>query len=199
MIDLKIDFILAPVHLIQKYELKVFKVIWLLLPAAFANMAPVLGKIIFPNWNKPIDSGLTWKNKEIFGAHKTYRGFCAAIVTGFFVFCLQQAIHAKIPWMRPMSIIDYNVISPFFGAWLGFCAITGDLIKSFFKRRLNIPSGQAWVPFDEIDWIVASLGGLSILFIPSFKLIWTALLIFTVLDFITNWVAAKIGLKPKAI
>lgn len=192
-------FYLEPIYFLQKYEVKILKLIWLFLPAAFANMAPVLAKFFWPRWDCAIDFGWNWQNKPLFGPHKTFRGFFAAIIVGFAVFRIQQVIYATVPWMRWLGWIDYNTVSPWFGGWLGFCAIGADLIKSFFKRRLQIPAGHAWVPFDEIDWIIGALAGMSVIFIPSYKLIVATLVIFTILDFLTNWIAAKVGLKEKAV
>ncbi len=145
MINSLLEILHSVGQLVQKYEIKVFKIIWLLLPAALANMAPIFARFIFPNWNTPIDFGLKFHKNRIFGDHKTYRGFFAAVMTGFIVFIVQQVLYWKIPWLRFFKIVDYDVTSPFFGAWLGFCAITGDLIKSFFKRRIQIRPGEPWI------------------------------------------------------
>jgi hypothetical protein len=196
---LQFDFILRPLHWAEKYEFKVLKIIWLFLPAAFANMAPVVAKFMFPKWNQAIDFGHRWRNKKIFGSHKTYRGFFAAILAGFLVFRLQQLITDYVPWMRWFSLIDYSFTSPFFGAWMGFCAISADLVKSFFKRRLQISPGESWIPFDEMDWISGSLLGMCVLFIPTAKFVLATLLVFTILDFLINWIAVKFELKEKIL
>ena len=43
------------------------------------------------------------------------------------------------------------------GLRFGVGAMTGDSAKSFLKRRLRIPPGQAWVPFDQLDFAVGAL------------------------------------------
>jgi CDP-2,3-bis-(O-geranylgeranyl)-sn-glycerol synthase len=40
---------------------------------------------------------------------------------------------------------------------MGFGALTGDLLKSFIKRRLSILPGKPFLVFDQIDWIIGSL------------------------------------------
>ncbi len=180
---------------IQKYEIHVLKIIWLFLPAAFANMAPVLAKKVFPDWDKPVDFGFKFHNQPLFGSHKTMRGIVSAVVTGFIIFIIQQTIYARVPWMRYLSLIDYNVFNPLFGAWVGFCAISADLIKSFLKRRLSIPSGSSWIPFDQVDWIVGALLGMSVIIPLHLESVLIALITFTTLDIFVNYISYKLGLK----
>ena len=41
-----------------------------------------------------------------------------------------------------------------FGAIMGFMALTGDAVKSYFKRRTGRDRGKPWVPFDQLDFVV---------------------------------------------
>ena len=43
-------------------------------------------------------------------------------------------------------------------------ALLGDIIESFFKRRIGKSRGENWIPFDQIDFI---LGVLFFTFITS--------------------------------
>ena len=151
--------------------------LWLILPAGFANMSPVLAEKLFPQWNLPVDLHRTWKNKKILGSHKTYRGLLSGLITGYLVFFMQQKAYALSPYLRTLSLIDYSALSTVFGAWLGLTALLGDLTKSFFKRRLAITPGRPWIPFDEIDWVAGGLIGLSVLFVPDWRLIWCCLVV----------------------
>ena len=153
------------------------KALWLLLPAAFANMSPIVAKKIFPKWDTPIDYGKKWRHQQIFGSHKTYRGLVSGTVIGFVVFYLQQILFAKFPVISNLSYFDYQTTSPLFGAAMGLSALLGDLIKSFFKRRLNIASGKPWIPFDEIDWIVGALICVTFIFTPNFNLVLASLIV----------------------
>jgi len=57
----------------------------------------------------------------------------------------------------PFKLLDYNEINPLIiGPLLGAGALIGDMIKSFFKRRVGIKPGSSWIPFDQIDWIVGA-------------------------------------------
>ena len=43
------------------------------------------------------------------------------------------------------------------GLRFGIGAMAGDAVKSFFKRRADVPSGERWFPFDQIDFVVGAL------------------------------------------
>src|SRR4051812_27852644 len=57
--------------------------------------------------------------------------------------------------VQPRTIL--GTPSPLLGAWIGLGALSGDLVKSFAKRRRGILPGQAWIPFDQIDWLLGAL------------------------------------------
>lgn len=174
----------------------IIKTLWLLLPAAFANMAPVVANKLFPQWNKPVDYGRTWKGTEIFGSHKTYRGFVSGILVSFVVFYFQQALFDKVPAIRHISLFNYAEANSVFGAWMGLCALLGDLIKSFFKRRFFIAPGRPWIPFDQIDWIIGALIGICVFYVPSVPIILTSLTIGIVLHFLIKYIGFLWKLSP---
>lgn len=163
--------------------------LWLILPAGFANMSPVLAEKIFPDLNLPVDLNRTWKNKQIFGPHKTYRGLFSGMIIGFVVFFLQQKAYTLSPSVRALSLIDYSALPTAFGAWLGLAALLGDLLKSFFKRRLAIDPGRPWIPFDEVDWVAGTLLAISFLFVPGWKLSWCIFVVGVGLHFFIRGVA----------
>jgi CDP-2,3-bis-(O-geranylgeranyl)-sn-glycerol synthase len=39
----------------------------------------------------------------------------------------------------------------------GIGAMSGDAVKSFFKRRVGIAAGRPWVPADQLDFIVGAM------------------------------------------
>ena len=131
----------------------ILQIIYLFLPAGFANMAPVIFKWI-PFLNYPVDFNKKFKGNIIFGSHKTYRGFFFGILTAILVTYIQ-----KICYLNTLeyNLIDYSKVNIIvLGFLMGFGALFGDLIRSFFKRRRNIQPGGAWFPFDQIDWVVGS-------------------------------------------
>ncbi|USN45620.1 MAG: CDP-archaeol synthase [Candidatus Woesearchaeota archaeon] len=165
---------------------------WLFLPAGFANMAPVIFKGV-DLLNKPIDFGKTFRGKRIFGAHKTFRGFFFGILLAIVILYWQTLLAQKTAWF---ALLDYSSISVLgVGFLLGFGALGGDALKSFFKRQCNIKPGARFIPFDEIDWVVGTLVCLSFIVSFSWLQIILSLVMFSFLHILTNFVSFTLGLR----
>ncbi|TAN70776.1 MAG: CDP-archaeol synthase [Methylobacter sp.] len=85
-----------------------------------ANGAPVLvNKALGKRWSWPLDNGLKLPDgHRLFGDTKTWRGLCSAI---FFT-----PIAAALSGIEPLT-----------GVLFGTLAMTGDLLTSFIKRRMD--------------------------------------------------------------
>jgi CDP-2,3-bis-(O-geranylgeranyl)-sn-glycerol synthase len=103
----------------------------LVMTAGVANMIPPLSARVWPKWNKPIDG-------PHLGSHKTWRGLITGVIGAQIIFILLGGIE-QTPW--------------FFGALLGIGGLGGDMVKSFFKRKMGRKPGTSWFPWDQIDWI----------------------------------------------
>lgn len=139
---------------------KLFFVLWFFAPAGLANVSAFFsGKIpALKKLGQPVDGKLKFRGKRIFGSHKTIRGFIFGTFMAILGVCFEIFLYTKVPFIQTILPIDYTLINPILlGFLLGFGALTGDAVKSFFKRQLNIPPGRSWVPFDQIDYI---LGGM---------------------------------------
>jgi CDP-2,3-bis-(O-geranylgeranyl)-sn-glycerol synthase len=122
--------------------MRLLSLIYLMLPAYCANMAPPFVKY-WPGWNRPI-------NERLFGAHKTIVGFGAGVVVGIFVAFLQSLVAWKAsPWAPG----DWPVV----GLASGFGAMLGDSVKSLFKRKRHIAPGRPWIPADQLDFVIGAL------------------------------------------
>ncbi len=127
---------------------KIITIILTFLPAGIANLTPVLvKKVKFLDY--PLDFNKRFREKRIFGDHKTIRGIffgilASIIVTRLLVF---SPLKDLILWKANYLLI---------GFLLGLGALGGDAIKSFFKRQVNIKPGKSWIPFDQIDWILGA-------------------------------------------
>ncbi len=166
----------------------VFTAIYFILPAYFANMCPVLfGKLNLP-LGKPI-------NEKLFGSHKTWRGFYAGYIGALIILFLQYYLQTEgVFWIY--KIIDYSLENIFLFAFIfGIGAIFGDLLKSFFKRRIGIKPGAPWFPFDQIDLVLGAFLFLLPFFIPPWEIFVALLIVTPILHFLTNLVAYLIGLK----
>lgn len=177
--------------------------LWLFLPAGLANAAPVFASKIalLKPLDRPIDNGKTFRGKRIFGDHKTYRGFISGIVVGGATGLVQYIFYHNISWLQSMSSVTYQ--SGFWSLWLGvllgFGALFGDSIKSFFKRQFAIASGKSWFPFDQTDYIVGGLLFSSVLIdLPHSSYLWIGIIWFLIHPLAT-FVAWLIGLKDSPI
>src|SRR3989338_5895460 len=127
---------------------------YFILPAYFANMAPVIVKKI--DFLKiPIDFNKTMNNKPIFGKKKTFRGLVFGVLFAIVIAYLQFLLYKKNIFVG-ISIVDYSNWL-LIGFLMGFGAIFGDLIESFVKRRLEYEPGKPFVPFDQTDFVIGAL------------------------------------------
>ncbi len=107
---------------------------------------------------RPIDGGSYFSDgRRIFGDGKTYRGFIvgvsAGIVVGIFQIFLQACpAFSFLPVHTYLSVILFS-----------FGALLGDLLKSFFKRRLGKERGEKWMIADQYD-LVAGAFLLAVIF-----------------------------------
>jgi len=139
----------------------ILKITWYSLPFGLANMMPVIFKKWFNFLAWPVDFGFKIKGQRLFGSHKTLRGILVAIVGGTLIFIIQKHAFINSDFFHRISIVDYSSQPIWMGTFMALGAIAGDLVKSFFKRRLGIKPGQSWIPFDQIDY---TLGGMILSF-----------------------------------
>lgn len=121
------------------------------LPAGVANAAPVIVNRIplLRRYKIPIDFGRHYRGKRIFGDNKTWRGLIFGTIMGGVTSLLVSYFFV------PNSADAWYIF--WVGASLGFGALAGDAIESFFKRQRNVPPGKSWFPFDQIDYIIGGL------------------------------------------
>jgi len=115
----------------------IWEPLWFILPAYMGNTTPIfVKKLKFLNF--PVDFGLKFKGRRLFGANKTWRGLffgsLAGIITSFF---------------QGRGIIV--------GFVLGCGALMGDLLGSFIKRRLNMSPGQPHVLLDQTPYVLVPI------------------------------------------
>jgi CDP-2,3-bis-(O-geranylgeranyl)-sn-glycerol synthase len=177
--------------------------IWFLLPAALANAAPIFAAAIpiLKGFDAPIDGGLKWRNHELLGPHKTWRGIIAGVIVSTLFLWLQVTLTAHFEWAHYLSDnVDYSTLPVLIlGPLFAIGALGGDAVESFFKRRMNIKSGSAWVPFDQLDYIIGSVL-VSLFFVVLSPVQYV--LIFTIWFFMhlaASYVGFKLGLKKDPI
>lgn len=169
---------------------------YLLIPAYLANMAPVIfGKLGWlESLNRPVDGGRKFGHDYLFGAGKTWRGIVSAVIIGAAAAGIQAHLQ-NYDFFQNISLVDYKQNFIVFGALAGFGAIMGDLIKSFFKRRIGIKSGGAWPVLDQLDFVAGFFIFTSWLVHPPFAVIGWAFAITFFLHPFTNAVSYWLGIK----
>lgn len=177
---------------------------WFLLPAAYGNVAPILSNVIpgVNRWKTPIDFGRKFQGREIFGSHKTWRGIVSGMILATLVLWLEQLLVRQTGWAHTLVAgrADYLsfptlILGPLFG--LG--ALGGDAIESFFKRRRGIKSGETWLIFDQIDYIIGGiLVSLPFVVLP-FRLYVYTLLLWFLMHFLASYLGWLIHLKDSPI
>jgi CDP-2,3-bis-(O-geranylgeranyl)-sn-glycerol synthase len=187
------------------------QVILFFLPAYLGNAAPVVFHRlhIFKSLWKPLDLGRSWRGKRLLGNNKTFAGVLSAMIGGAIGGLISAILIAwmvffndislDLSWMslRGVYIEVWIGLGVIFGSWIGLGAIIGDAVKSFFKRRLNIPSGKPWVFFDQIDFIVGAwvFSGVFFPFTATWWFFLGALIITPPLHLLANVIAYKLGWK----
>ena len=116
----------------------------------------------------PIDGGLQWRGRRLFGDHKTLRGFVVMVPAAAASFALLAAIigNPAAIGLWPIPVPAYAAL----GAVAGLGFMLGELPNSFVKRRLGVDPGAAgsrrWGALqflvDRVDSGVGMLAAISI-------------------------------------
>lgn len=169
---------------------------YLILPAYIANMMPVL--FAHAQWleglAQPVDGGRRLGAQTIFGPHKTWRGLIVGTVFGFIIVLIQAWLY-QYSFFRSISVVDYQAVLIPLGLLAGTSALLGDLVKSFFKRRINIASGDSWPIVDQLDFVVGFLIMTYWLINPSWSVIFAVIIMTLILHPLTNISAYFFHLK----
>jgi CDP-2,3-bis-(O-geranylgeranyl)-sn-glycerol synthase len=139
------------------WYLIVIQALWIVLPAYIANASALL-----VGGGKPIDFGKNWKDgRRILGDGKTWYGLISGAfvgITGGFSLSI-VAIYANNSEFSFLGLSDfgrYPLMIPIVAS-ICFGALLGDIVESFFKRRVGKDRGEDWIPFDQIDFIAGAL------------------------------------------
>nr|MBS0019071.1 CDP-archaeol synthase [Gammaproteobacteria bacterium] len=142
----------------------------LLLLTTVANGAPAIVRNFFGRqFAFPLDGGIRLKDGQpLFGSSKTLRGLAASVIA-----TAALAPLLGVPWKL--------------GALIALCAMVGDAMSSFIKRRLRMPpKGHAPV----LDQVPESL--LPLLAVqPALGLSWSSIIIV-----VSAFVAVHLILSP---
>ncbi|RLI43959.1 CDP-2,3-bis-(O-geranylgeranyl)-sn-glycerol synthase [Candidatus Bathyarchaeota archaeon] len=162
--------------------MEILKSLYYILPAYCANGAPV----IFGG-GKPLDFGKKFLDgKPIFGSHKTIRGFISGLAIGTFVGLIQWVFGASVGYLK----VDVPL-----GFALSLGAMTGDLLGSFIKRRLNLKPGASLPIIDQMSFVVVALAFGYLIEPPTPTEVIIILLLTGLLHLLTNKIAYHLRIK----
>jgi CDP-2,3-bis-(O-geranylgeranyl)-sn-glycerol synthase len=82
---------------------------------------------------------------------------------------------------------------------MGFGALLGDAIESFFKRQARVKPGNTWFPFDQIDYIIGGLLFSLPVITLGVKYYFLILVVWLLLHLISSYIGYLLGLKTKPI
>lgn len=165
---------------------KMFLILYL--PAMVANGTPVV--VMKNKKGHPIDFGKYFIDKKrVFGDSKTIEGVLVGIIAGGIAGLLVGLLYIE-------EYIFEKIVLTSFTSSSG--AMIGDLLKSFFKRRLGIESGGKMPIADQLDFYLGA--NLFLLVVPetikpSLPVFLLGLIVIPVLHIVTNRLAFHAGLK----
>ena len=164
----------------------VLEALWFFLPILVANQAPGIAVWLDLPFAK------TPANAAWLGQNKTLGAYYAGPVGGLVTVYLQRYLHCPT-----LEVFNYQREDLWLvGLVLGMGAVFGDHAKSFVKRRVGLPPGTAWWPFDQLDF---AIGGI-VMSIPLIGWIgWERVLIIVIFTLlihpIGNWAGYRLGLR----
>ena len=185
----------------------IFMCLWYLLPAALGNHTascgnrlwlPAIFKNLLAKLAFPVDLGARLSGKEIFGKNKTWRGLVVGILAGIATAGIQALLFFNTDFFRYNTLVDFGRVNfIMLGALMGGGALVGDLIKSFIKRRLDVPPGRPWFPYDQLDWIAGAIILSSIVYVPAPGVVAVTALLYVGVHLCSDRVVCHMGMKKR--
>lgn len=134
----------------------------------------------------PLDGGLRFRGRRVFGDNKTVRGFVVMVPAASAAFA---GLSAAISWLNPEALSSLWSLSvggyAALGAVAGLGFMGGELPNSFVKRQLDIAPGQAprgslaaiaCFIADRVDSILGMLVAMSVV-APAPPMMWLYVLL----------------------
>ena len=90
--------------------------------------------------------------------------------------------------LQTLFVVVLFVLLFMIGFLLGFGALFGDIVKSFFKRRIGIKPGERFIPWDQLDFVFGALAFVSFVFVLPVEMIIIAIVASFLLHIATNHV-----------
>jgi hypothetical protein len=153
------------------------RVAWMVTPVLVAGLGQVvvLKAGLLPGLALPLDRGLHWRGKPLFGPRKTWRGVIIMTTLSALFSRAQAEAARRSERLRAFSPFDFERINPWLlGVALGLGYCLAELPNSFVKRRLDIAPANttdrfAWLQYlvDQSDSVAGCLVALRFFYKPS--------------------------------
>lgn len=160
-------------------------------------------------WQQPLDGGLHYRGRRLFGPNKMLRGMFVLPPVSALVFYLFSMLQAYLPsiiskGMWPLSSLQFAGL----GFLCGLVFMLAELPNSFLKRQLNIASGSTaqqpllhwlFIVVDRFDSVVGVLIAVSLLLpVTAATWIWT-LALGVGLHGVFSYILHAVGVKNRAL
>ena len=183
--------------------------LWLALPIIVAgifhiaairlNVLPSLARI-------PLDGGLTFRARRIFGANKTLRGLLLMVSFTILAATGQAWLAAHVDWAREITPRELLAAGPLkWGGLLGLGYVLGELPNSFFKRQIDVAPGAPgagvlgpvfWI-VDQVDSLAGALIAMSFIWLPPWPIVVAMLIVTLVVHPLAALGMVALGLKAR--
>lgn len=183
------------------------------LARAFVLFAPLIvaaalsGVVLRFDWWKalraPVDMGLTFRHRRVFGDNKTVRGFVVAIVG-----CVAAVeVEATLPIPPTLRLVDYAQAHPILlGTAMGSGAMLGELPNSFVKRQLGIEPGKSarggkrvvFYVWDQLDLLTGAWPLVAVWVRPTWILVAASVVLAMALHPLVALIGFLIGARQSA-
>jgi hypothetical protein len=153
----------------------------------------------------PLDGGITWRGRTLFGRNKTVRGALAMVIASMLCVALQVRLSVPHDWARDLIPLFEQQHPLLWGALAGAGYIVGELPNSFVKRQLSIGPGETaagpirivfWT-VDQIDSMMGVLIFLLLVWMPTLPITLALLVVTLVIHPAVALIMFALGLKKR--
>ena len=186
-----------------------YQILFLGSPLLLAAIAH--GFCIKYNWlnglKRPLDFGLRYKGKRIFGAHKTLRAPVVYVVVCTLATLFQAWLQSRGYLPQWLLLVDYEEYGVLVGILLGLGMALGELPNSFLKRQLDVAPGKkrggllgiAFFLLDQVDLAIGIWIFLFLLIRPSLTLLAWSFLLTLVLHVAVSTAGYLLGMRETIV
>jgi len=137
---------------------------------------------------KPLDFNKKFLGKDLLGKGKTFEGTFSALAIGILASYLIELL-----FKQQTMLITNNYL--LFGSLLSIGALLGDIVASFFKRRINLKPGDQLLLVDQLDFVFGGILLTANIYMPSITEIIIIVIITLIAHKLTNFLAFKLKVK----